>query len=54
MTASDEKFRLRSPNEEKHLGATEYVSMINDVFQMHKNICVCRHFDLYNKADIIK
>lgn len=54
MTVNDEKFPLRSPNETKDLSASEFVLMICDVFLMHKNICVCRHFDLYNKADIIK
>ncbi|XP_050440936.1 solute carrier family 12 member 9 [Adelges cooleyi] len=54
VTVNDEKFPLRSPNDGKHLTASEFVSMICDVYLMHKNICICRHFDLYNKADIIK
>lgn len=54
MTANDEKFPMRLPNEDKNLTATEFVMMICDVFLMHKNLCICRHFDLYNKNDIIK
>jgi len=54
ITTNDEKFPLRLPNEEKHLSTSEFVSMICDIFQMHKNICICRHFDLYNKTDIVK
>jgi len=54
ITSNDEKFPLRLPNEEKHLSTSEFVSMICDIFQMHKNICICRHFDLYNKTDIVK
>lgn len=54
VTANDEKFPLRLHNEGKQLSASEFVLMICDVFLMHKNICICRHFDLYNKTDIIK
>jgi len=54
ITTNDEKFPLRLPNEEKNLSTSEFVSMICDIFQMHKNICICRHFDLYNKTDIVK
>ncbi|KAL5241202.1 hypothetical protein ACI65C_008612 [Semiaphis heraclei] len=54
LTTNEEKFPLRLPNEEKHLSTSEFVSMICDIFLMHKNICICRHFDLYNKTDIVK
>lgn len=54
ITVDDEKFPLRSPNKGKDLSALEFVSMICDVLLMHKNLCICRHFDLYNKTDIIK
>lgn len=54
MTTNDEKFSLRLKNEEKHLSALEFVLMICDVFLMRKNLCICRHFDLYNKNDIVK
>lgn len=54
VSVNDEKFSLRLPLEGKHLSASEFVLMICDVFLMHKNICICRHFDLYNKADINK
>lgn len=53
ITANDEKFPLRLPNE-KQLSPSEFVLMICDVILMHKNVCICRHFDLYNKADILK
>lgn len=54
ITANDEKFPLRLHNEDKQLSASEFVLMICDVFLMHKNLCICRHFDLYNKTDLIK
>ncbi|XP_050545917.1 solute carrier family 12 member 9 [Daktulosphaira vitifoliae] len=54
VTANGEIFPLRSPNSGKHLTASEFVSMICDINLMNKNICICRHFDLYNKADINK
>lgn len=53
-TADDEKFPMRLPNEGQNLSASEFVMMICDVILMSKNLCICRHFDLYNKTDIIK
>lgn len=54
VSVNDEKFSLRLPLDRKHLSASEFVLMICDVLTMHKNICICRHFDLYNKAEISK
>ncbi|VVC26211.1 SLC12A transporter, C-terminal,Amino acid permease/ SLC12A domain [Cinara cedri] len=53
ISSNEEKFPLR-PKNKKDLSPSEFVSMICDVFLMHKNVCICRHFDLYNKNDIIK
>ncbi|KAL8581793.1 hypothetical protein ACOMHN_010167 [Nucella lapillus] len=45
IRASEDQRRLSSPS--------EYVGMVRDSLKMHKNVCLCRHFHLLDKRQIV-
>ena len=44
----------RLEESDKHLGHEEYVMMIVDALKMNKNLCLCRHFHLWDKEAICR
>ncbi|XP_070207369.1 solute carrier family 12 member 9-like isoform X2 [Littorina saxatilis] len=44
---------LRKEETHRPLSPTEYVMMIRDSLKMHKNVCLCRHFHLLDKRQLL-
>lgn len=44
---------IRGSEDQRRLSPSEYVMMIHDSLKMHKNVCLCRHFHLLDKQQII-
>ncbi|XP_055708507.1 solute carrier family 12 member 9 [Phlebotomus papatasi] len=51
---AEQIFPTRKPGLPKKLSAKEYVSLVDDVLRMRKNICLCRHFHRLDKGLIAR
>lgn len=49
-----ENVPVRSERADKQQTAAEYVKMIHDSLKLHKNVCICRHFNNLDKSFILK
>lgn len=52
--ANGSVFALRQPHESKTIDELQYVGMCEDVLNMKKNLCLCRHFQLLDKSQLSK
>ncbi|KAL1123332.1 hypothetical protein AAG570_002417 [Ranatra chinensis] len=51
---SNAVFPLRSSETSRQVDPDEYVFLIKDILRMHKNVCLCRHFQEFDKSTITK